>query len=47
MTRNNIGKSTLAENNGAAVLFPSNEEDAGGIYKSWIGVFTGNLEALF
>jgi len=47
MTRNNVGKSTLAENNGTAVLYPSAEEDAGGIYKSWIGVFTGNLEALF
>ena len=29
------------------VQFPSVEEDAGGVYKSWIGVFTGNLEGIF
>jgi long-chain fatty acid transport protein len=47
-TRNNIGKSTLAADaNGTPVAYPTIEEDAGGIYKSWIGVFTGNLEALF
>jgi long-chain fatty acid transport protein len=47
-TRNNEGKSTLAADaQGNAVLFPSAEEDAGGIYKAWIGVLTGNLEALF
>jgi len=42
MTRNNEGKSILAQQ-----AFPTAEEDAGGIYKSWIGVLTGNLEALF
>jgi len=47
-TRNNIGKSTLAANpDGSMVMYPSVEEDAGGIYKAWIGTMTGNLEALF
>lgn len=47
-TRNNIGKSTLAANpDGTPVMYPSVEEDAGGIYKAWIGTMTGNLEALF
>jgi long-chain fatty acid transport protein len=48
LTRNNEGKSTLAADaQGNPVIFPSTEEDAGGIYKSWIGLLTGNLEALF
>jgi long-chain fatty acid transport protein len=47
-TRDNTGKSTLFQDaQGNQVQFPSIEEDAGGVYKSWIGVFTGNLEALF
>ncbi len=47
-TRDNTGKSTLAvDAQGAPVAFPTVEEDGGGIYKAWIGVFTGNLEALF
>ena len=48
MTRDNTGKSTLAvDAQGARVAFPTFEEDSGGIYKSWIGFATGNLEALF
>jgi long-chain fatty acid transport protein len=45
--RNNAGQSTLAVNNGMTVAYPTVEEDAGGEYKSWIGILTGNLEALF
>jgi long-chain fatty acid transport protein len=47
-TRNNIGKSTLFQDaQGNQVAYPTVEEDAGGIYKAWIGVFTGNLEGIF
>jgi long-chain fatty acid transport protein len=45
--RNNVGKSTLAVNNGVTVPYPSVEEDSGGEYTQWIGILTGNLEALF
>jgi long-chain fatty acid transport protein len=46
--RNNTGKSLLAADaQGNAVAYPTVEEDAGGEYSQWIGVFTGNLEALF
>jgi long-chain fatty acid transport protein len=48
MTRDNTGKSTLATDaQGNRVSFPSFEEDAGGIYKAWIGFMTGNLEGIF
>jgi long-chain fatty acid transport protein len=46
--RNNVGKSVLAvDAQGNTVPYPSIEEDSGGTYTQWIGVFTGNLEALF
>jgi long-chain fatty acid transport protein len=47
LTRDNEGKSTLAVDAGNPVQYPTTEEDGGGIYKSWIGLLTGNLEALF
>jgi long-chain fatty acid transport protein len=48
MNRDNTGKSTLAvDAAGQPVKYPSVEEDAGGQYTQWIGIFTGNLEALF
>jgi len=48
MTRNNTGKSILAEDaQGNPVSLPTVEQDAGGVYNSWIGTVTGNLEALF
>jgi long-chain fatty acid transport protein len=47
-TRDNTGKSTLFQDaSGTMVQFPSVEEDAGGVYKAWIGVATGNLEGIF
>jgi long-chain fatty acid transport protein len=46
--RDNTGKSTLAvDAQGNAVPYPTVEEDSGGKYTQWIGVLTGNLEALF
>jgi long-chain fatty acid transport protein len=48
LNRDNTGKSTLAADSmGNTVAYPTVEEDAGGKYTQWIGVFTGNLEALF
>ncbi len=47
-TRDTTGKNTLnTDAQGNMVAFPTVQEDAGGVYKSWIGIFTGNLEALF
>jgi long-chain fatty acid transport protein len=47
-TRDNTGKSQLFQDSqGNMVQFPTVEEDGGGVYKSWIGVFTGNLEGIF
>jgi long-chain fatty acid transport protein len=45
--RNTTGESTLAVANGAPVSQPTVEEDSGGKYTQWIGILTGNLEALF
>jgi long-chain fatty acid transport protein len=46
--RNNTGKSLLNTTaTGAPIQTPTAEEDGGGIYKAWIGIITGNLEALF
>jgi long-chain fatty acid transport protein len=45
--RDNTGQSTLAVANGNPVSQPTVEEDAGGKYTQWIGIFSGNLEALF
>ncbi len=48
MTRDNTGKSTLnTDAQGNPVAFPTVEEDSGGVYKSWIGFMTGNLEGIF
>ncbi len=48
MKRDTTGKSTLAvDASGTPISVPTVEEDSGGVYTQWIGVFTGNLEALF
>jgi len=48
MNRNNTGKSTLNTlSNGTPLNLPTLEMDGGGEYTQWIGIFTGNLEAMF
>jgi long-chain fatty acid transport protein len=48
LNRDNTGKSTLATlPNGNYYQFPTVEPDGGGQYTQWVGVFTGNLEAVF
>jgi long-chain fatty acid transport protein len=48
LTRDNTGKSTLFQDaQGNQEAFPTVQQDAGGVYKAWIGVFTGNLEGIF
>jgi long-chain fatty acid transport protein len=48
MNRDNTGKSTLNTlPNGVQISVPTVEEDGGGKYTQWIGIFTGNLEAMF
>ncbi|HLK37094.1 MAG TPA: hypothetical protein VKU41_10120 [Polyangiaceae bacterium] len=47
LDRDTTGKGTLAAVNGQAVQTPTLQEDNGGIYKQWVGVFDGALEALF
>jgi long-chain fatty acid transport protein len=48
MNRNNTGKSTLNTlPNGTQLNLPTLEKDGGGEYTQWIGIFTGNLEAMF
>jgi len=49
--RDNTGKSTLntlpVGPNGVQLNLPTLEMDGGGKYTQWIGVFTGNIEAMF
>jgi long-subunit fatty acid transport protein len=46
--RDNTGKSQLATRfDGSSIPIPSLEEESGGQFTQWIGVLTGNLEALF
>jgi long-chain fatty acid transport protein len=47
LNRDNTGKSTLAVNNGQPVQQPTYQEDGGGKYTQWIGIFDGNIEAQF
>ncbi len=48
LNRDTRGKNELAvDANGNMLAYPTVQEDAGGIYTAWIGMFTGNLEALF
>src|SRR5580700_8165590 len=48
LNRNNTGKSTLNTlSNGTPLNLPTLEMDGGGEYTQWVGVFTGNLEAMF
>jgi long-chain fatty acid transport protein len=48
LDRNNVGKSTLAvDEKGNPRSVPTVEQDSGGLYTQWIGIMTGNLEALF
>jgi|HubBroStandDraft_6_1064221.scaffolds.fasta_scaffold102573_2 long-chain fatty acid transport protein len=47
LDRDNTGKSTLAVNNGVAVQQPTFQEDGGGKYTQWIGIFDANIEAKF
>jgi long-chain fatty acid transport protein len=47
LNRDNTGKSTLAVNNGQPVQQPTYQEDGGGKYTQWIGIFDGNIEAKF
>jgi long-chain fatty acid transport protein len=46
-TRDNTGKSELAELNGMQVQPPTVQEDAGGVYTQWIGLLNVNLESQF
>jgi long-chain fatty acid transport protein len=45
--RDNTGKSALAAVQGQPVSVPTAQEDGGGKYTQWIGMFNGNVEALF
>jgi long-chain fatty acid transport protein len=50
MTRDTTGKSTLASptnDPNSLVSPPTLQPDAGGVYTQWIGVASGNLEAVF
>ncbi|MGO9833839.1 MAG: OmpP1/FadL family transporter [Polyangiaceae bacterium] len=47
LNRDNTGKSTLAVNNLGPVQQPTYQEDGGGKYTQWIGIFDGNIEAKF
>ncbi len=47
LNRDNTGKSTLASNNGVPVQQPTYQEDGGGQYTQWIGIFDANIEAKF
>jgi long-chain fatty acid transport protein len=48
MNRDNTNKSTLNTlPNGTQLNLPTLEMDGGGQYTQWVGIFTGNLEAMF
>jgi len=47
LDRDNTGKSILAANNGMPVQQPTYQQDGGGKYTQWIGIFDGNIEAKF
>jgi long-chain fatty acid transport protein len=47
LNRDNTGKSTLAVNGGVPVAQPTFQEDGGGKYTQWIGIFDANIEAKF
>jgi long-chain fatty acid transport protein len=48
MNRDNTGKSTLNTlPNGTTLNIPTVEMDSGGQFTQWVGIFTGNLEAMF
>jgi long-chain fatty acid transport protein len=48
MNRDNTGKSTLNTfPNTVQINIPTVEEDGGGKYTQWIGIVTGNVEAMF
>jgi long-subunit fatty acid transport protein len=41
-------RSTLATSpSGVPYVYPAVEENGGGLYTQWIGLLTGNLEAMF
>jgi long-chain fatty acid transport protein len=47
LNRDNTGKSTLNTLNGVKLNAPTLEMDGGGQYTQWVGVLTGNVEAMF
>jgi long-chain fatty acid transport protein len=47
LDRNNVGKSTLAVNNGMPVQAPTFGQDGGGTYTQWIGILDANVEVRF